>query len=215
MTELREPSPGKVASTPTPQACIFQNPQVLDCVLLLTASLLQHNSVPVCSMWLGFTLCGQHSAKSDVDHRLSPSITREVLLASSAATCTFMSFKNTFCRTLAPASRKCVPPLVRWSGPPLHSATSGARRSVAAQHVEKSMATLTPRFRDLQCQLQPLKQEGPELVRRYGVLRGRGASVEPRVRAQVRARRAAVRPCNMTSFLKWESETEEDQYCQP
>ena len=44
------------------------------------------------------------------------------------------------------------------------------------QGVEKSLASLTPRFGDLQWQLQPLKQEGPEQVRRYGVLQGRGTA---------------------------------------
>ena len=58
-----------------------------------------------------------------------------------------MFFKNTFCRTLAPASRK-----MRRTLPLL------VQDAQAAQRVEKSMATLTPRFSDLQWQLQPLKQ---------------------------------------------------------
>ena len=55
----------------------FRNPQVVGSCCPSRASL-PHNSVPVC-MWLGFTLCDQHPAKSDIDCQLSSCTTRKVL----------------------------------------------------------------------------------------------------------------------------------------
>ena len=96
------------------------------------------NTIPSRSAACGWAspLCGQHPTKSGIDRQLRPSMTSKVLartsilLASSAATCTFMSFMKTFCRYWHLLRGKCDPPHVQLGERPLlHSATSGARRS--------------------------------------------------------------------------------------